>query len=251
MIKGFGGRIDSNLCAAEIVRSDYRTAEVFNRYGIEFCCGIKFPLKMICENKGIEYDELETELIKSRRQISISNQLNFEDWKIDFLTDYIINVHHEYLRKSLPVMENQLKKFIAEHQKKYPYLGELGTQFAFLQKMMIPHLEQEEEIIFPYIRQISHAYESKEAYASLLVRTLRKPVEAMMHHEHESLEKIIRQFRLLSNNYTTPESACTSHRLAFSYLKELDEDLVQHLYLENELLFPKAIAMEKELLKAS
>lgn len=251
MIKGFGGRIDSNLCAAEIVRSDYRTAEVFTRYGIEFCCGIKFPLKLICENKGIEYDELEAELIKARRHISISNQLNFEDWKIDFLTDYIINVHHQYLRRSLPVMEDQLKKFIAEHQKKYAYLSELGTQFASLKRMMIPHLEQEEEIIFPYIRQISHAYESKEAYASLLVRTLRKPVEAMMHHEHESLEKIIRQFRLLTHHYTAPESACTSHRLAFSYLKELDDDLVQHLYLENELLFPKAIAMEKELLKAS
>ncbi len=251
MIKDFVRGIDGSLCAADIVKSDYRTAKVFKRYGIEYCCGIKFPIKLICENKGIEYVELESELVRARRQISVSNQLNFEDWKIDFLTDYIINVHHEYLRKSLPVMEDQLNKFIIENQKKYPFLVELGTQFTALQKMMIPHLEQEEAIIFPYIRQISHAYESKETYASLLVRTLRKPVEAMMHHEHESLEKIILQFRKLTENYTAPDNACTSHRLAFSYLKELDDDLVQHLYLENELLFPKAIAMEKELLKAS
>lgn len=251
MIKGFGEGIDSNQCAADIVRSDYRTAQVFKKYGIEYCCGIKFPIKLICENKGIEFSDLVEELTNASRRIAISSQLDFDSWKTDFLTDYIVHVHHAYLRKSLPIIEDQLKKFVAEHLKKYPQLSDLESNFSYLKAMMIPHLRQEEEIIFPYIKQISHAYESKETYASLLVRTLRKPVEAMMNHEHESLEKLIYQFRKLTNNYTAPESACTSHRLTFSYLQELDQDMVQHLFLENELLFPKAIAMEKELLKAS
>lgn len=104
-------------------------------------------------------------------------------------------------------------------------------------------------MIFPYIRQISHAYESKESYASLLVRTLRKPVEDLMHDEHNSIGKTLTQLRELTNNYTAPENACTSHRLAYSLIKELDDDLVQHIYLENDILFPKAISMEKELLE--
>ncbi|HPN59857.1 MAG TPA: hemerythrin domain-containing protein, partial [Chitinophagaceae bacterium] len=120
---------------------------------------------------------------------------------------------------------------------------------SFLDKTMIPHLLQEEEVIFPYIRQISHAYESKESYASLLVRTLRKPVEDLMHDEHNSIGKTLTQLRELTNNYTAPENACTSHRLAYSLIKELDDDLVQHIYLENDILFPKAISMEKELLE--
>lgn len=99
------------------------------------------------------------------------------------------------------------------------------------------------------MRQISHAYESKESYASLLVRTLRKPVEDLMHHEHDTLKKVLTRFRSLTNNYMAPDNACTSHRVAFSLLQELDDDIVQHLYLENEVLFPKAIAMEKELLQ--
>jgi regulator of cell morphogenesis and NO signaling len=118
-----------------------------------------------------------------------------------------------------------------------------------LHNTMLPHLLQEEEVIFPYIRQIAHAYESRESYASLLVRTLRKPVEDIMHHEHKLLEKVLYQFRILTNGYTPPEASCTSHRLSFSLLRELDEDLVQHIYLENEILFPKAVLMEKELLQ--
>lgn len=251
MILRYGRRIDSSLCAADIVKSDYRTAQVFRKYGIEYCCGIKLPIKLICENRGIELNNLQKELADASRRIYISNQLDFDSWKTDFLTDYIVNVHHAYLRKSLPMIQDQLEKFVAEHVKRIPQLEELKSHFSHLKAMMIPHLRQEEEIIFPYIKQISHAYESKETYASLLVRTLRKPVEAMMNHEHESLEKLIYQFRKLTNNYTAPESACTSHRLTFSYLQELDQDMVQHLFLENELLFPKAIAMEKELLKAS
>lgn len=241
--------IDENSCAADIVKQHYRTATVFRKYGVEFCCGGKWPLKMVCETKGLDIEEVLLDLKRASRVLNIPGTLPFDTWKVDFLTDYIVNIHHEYLRQSLPSVKEQLGKFVAEHLKKYPHLQEVESQIEFLDRTMIPHLLQEEEIIFPYIRQIAHAYDSKESYASLLVRTLRKPVEDIMHHEHETLEKTLQRLRLLTNDYTAPESACTSHRLAFSLLKELDDDLVQHLYLENDILFPKAIAMEKELLE--
>jgi len=232
----------------DIVRQDYRTASVFKKYEIDFCCGGKWPLGIVCETKGLDFDKLKTELKQAIRTIKLSNTLQFDKWDIDFLTEYIINVHHRYLRESLPQIKEQLEQFAKGHIKQYPYLTDLLIQFDQLYKEFFPHLDQEEEVLFPYIRQIAHAYESKESYASLLVRTLRKPVENVMQHEHDSVAKILHQLRRLTNNYTLPEKACISHQVCFSLLRELDNDLVQHLYLENQILFPKAIAMEKELL---
>lgn len=240
--------INENACAADIVKEHYRTATVFRKYEIEYCCGARWPLKMVLESHHLDSGEVMKELEDACRQVTIPASLPYDTWSMDFLTEYIINIHHAYLRKSLPAIKDQVTHFVEEHRKKYPYLAEVERKISFLDRTMIPHLLQEEEVIFPYIRQISHAYESKESYATLLVRTLRKPVEELMHDEHDTMEQTLGQLRELTNNYTVPEAACTSHRLAFSLLKELDDDLVQHMYLENEILFPKAIAMEKELL---
>lgn len=248
MIKSYENGITVDSSPADIVRKHYRTAAVFAEHEIEYCCGGKWPLGMVCETKGIDPGLLLEKLHSACRNIAVPGTLPFEEWKTDFLADYIVNVHHEYLRRSLPLIRTQLTKFVTEHVKKYPRLEELEKQFKQLQSTMIPHLLQEEDVIFPYIRQIAHAYKSQEEYASLLVRTLRKPVEDIMHHEHKLLEKTLFRFRELTDNYTPPEASCTSHRLSFSLLKELDDDLVQHVYLENEILFPRAIAMEKELL---
>ena len=240
--------IDINSFVSEIVRQDYRTASVFRKHNIDFCCGGKWSLGMVCEMNDLKYESLKAELENATRTIQLSNTLRFDQWRVDFLTEYIINIHHHYLRDSLPKIREYLITFADGHLNKFPYLSEVLKGFNYLYKDIFPHLDQEEEILFPYIRHIAHAYESKESYASLLVRTLRKPVEEVMHHEHESISKTLYQLRELTENYTPPENACVSHRVAFSMLKELDNDLVQHIYLENNILFPKAVEMEKELL---
>lgn len=232
----------------EIVNRDYRTADVFRRYGIDYCCGAKWSLETICEMKGVDLFELLHELKESTRTIQLYNGLPFREWDVDFLADYIIRVHHYYLRNRLPRVQEMLRKFVSEHEKKYAYLPELESTFLQLSNDMLPHLEQEEEIIFPYIRQIAHAFESSESYASLLVRTLRKPVEQVMKQEHVFLEKLLQKMRRLTHDYTPPERACTSHKVVFHMLKEVDNDLVQHKFLENEVLFPRAIEMERILL---
>ena len=243
--------INKESFVSDIVRNDYRTASVFRKHDIDFCCGGKWALGTMCEMKGIDPDLLRKELEESVRNVQLSNSIQFNNWDIDFLIEYIVNVHHHYLRKALPEIKVHLTHFITDHAEKYPYLNDVLKQFNYLTKDLLPHLQQEEEIIFPYIRQISHAYESKESYASLLVRTLRKPVEQVMNHEHETVSTALRRLRDLTNNYVVPVDACVSHRVAFSLLEELDNDIAQHIYLENHILFPKAMAMEKELLKYS
>ncbi len=249
MITPGAKRIDGDQSVSDIVNADYRTADVFRKYGIEFCCGGKWPLSTICEIKNLQINIVREELEEATRTICLPNSLKFEDWDIDFLTDYIVNVHHQYLKKKLPETKDHLATFVNDHQEKFFYLPDLIEIFIELENYTLPHLQEEETIIFPYIRQISHAYHSKESYASLLVRTLRKPVENIMNHENESLNRLLRQMRQLTGHYTPPKNACTSHRVIFSKLKEIDNDLVQHLYLENDVLFPRAIAMEKELLE--
>jgi regulator of cell morphogenesis and NO signaling len=241
--------IEKNSFVSELVRQDYRTAGVFRKYDIDFCCGGKWALGMMCEMKGLDFASVKEELENAVRTVQLSNSLRYEEWDTDFLTEYIVNIHHQYLREALPKIKDHLGHFVEDHKEKYPYLEEVQKQFNYLYKDSLPHLQEEEEILFPYIRQIAHAYESKESYASLLVRTLRKPVENVMQHEHETVSKMLRRLRELTNNYTPPEDACVSHRVAFSMLKELDNDLAQHVYLENNILFPKAVAMEKELLQ--
>ena len=249
MVINAAKRIDQNLFVSDIVSNDYRTADVFRKYGIDFCCGGKWPLQMICETKNLDVGLIKKELEDAVRTIHLSNKLNFDEWDIDFLTDYIINVHHQYLRKALPEAKDYLINFFDGHQKKFPFLVEVVKIFLDLSKEMFPHLQEEEEIIFPYIRQISHAYHSKESYAALLVRTLRKPVENVMHHEHESVNRSLRQLRQLTDHYTVPVGACVSHKVTYLKLLEIDNDLIQHMHLENNILFPRAIAMEKELLE--
>lgn len=113
---------------------------------------------------------------------------------------------------------------------------------------MLPHIRHEEEVLFPYLRQVAHAYEKKDSFGGLLVRTLRKPIAKVMKDEHGMITETLTKFRQLTDNYIPPAKACTSHHVILSKLKELDNDLVQHAWLETEILFPRVINMEKELL---
>ncbi|WP_207515675.1 DUF542 domain-containing protein [Longitalea luteola] len=244
-----GSKISPFSFVSDIVTNDYRTAEVFRKYGIEYCCGGKWPLKMVCESKNLDLAAVVKELEQSTQTISIPYTIPFETWDIDFLIDYIINIHHVYLKKALPDTKEQLAKFANGHRRKYPELTALEVVFNDLLTDMLPHMVHEEEIIFPYIRQIAHAYDHKESYAGLLVRTLRKPVETVMHHEHESIHKILRAMRQLTGQYTPPPDACTNHRVMYFKLLEIENDLRQHIHLENNILFPRAIDMEKKLLQ--
>ncbi|MBL7740774.1 MAG: DUF542 domain-containing protein [Chitinophagaceae bacterium] len=242
--------ISDETLVTDIVTKDYRTSAIFRKYGIEFCCTGRIPLRKACEMNGLDTEVVKKELYDSTRNIQVSNATDFNDWDIDFLTDYIRNIHHSYLRKNLPEITEILERFTEGHQKQYPRLPALVTAFNHLKKVLLPHLDHEEQVIFPYIKQINHAHRSREPYAALLVRTLRKPVEEMMHKEHEQIRDFLRLSRELTQNYTTPVQACVSHKVCFLKLQELDHELVQHTHLENNILFPKALAMEKELLQA-
>jgi regulator of cell morphogenesis and NO signaling len=240
--------IDKQSFVSDIVKRDYRTAVVFRRHGIEYCCGAKFPLELVCSLKDLDVETICRELETASRTIKVPNTIKYEDWDLNFLADYIVHIHHEYLRSTLPAALETVRQFAEGHKKKFPNLPELVNVLSGLAKELLSHIKYEEEIIFPYIKQIAHAYKANESYASLLVRTLSKPVEEVMNHEHKFVEDALARIRELTEHYHFPAEACTSHKVSFLTLEDLEGDILQHLYLENEILFPKAIKMEKELL---
>jgi regulator of cell morphogenesis and NO signaling len=198
--------------------------------------------------KDIDFEVLKTELLNACKTVTLPSITPFKEWNVDFLTAYIINIHHYYLKQILPFIENMLANFLKEHETKYPYFKEVQTIFSKLKKELLPHLAHEEDIVFPYVKQVVHAHESNDNYAVLLVKTLRKPVDFMLKHEHDLIVKPIFKIRALTDNYMPPHKSCISHQVMLNKLKELDEDLMQHIYLENEILFPKVLAIEKQLL---
>ena len=241
-------RIEGSAFITDIVKNDYRTAAVFKKHDIDFCCGGKFPLEIICANKDIDIKEVIREL-EAATHIMTSYALHeYQTWRPDFLADYIIHVHHRYLEKALPEAAGYLENLTKKHKAQYAYLPELQNLFKTFSGIIAPRQQQEEETIFPYIRQVARAYLNKESYAGLLVRTLRKPVEQVMLQEQKAIELVIRQMRELTNNYTPPPNACVSHKVTLLKLLELDNDTVQHTHLENEMLYPRVLIMENELM---
>ena len=233
---------------SDIVREDYRTADVFKKYGINYCCGGNAFLADVCATRQLDYNEVFEQLRKATKDVYVPNFLQFDKWNIDFLIDYILNVHHAYLKAAVPSVKTALSSFVLSHSKQYPVMIEVENVFNQLADLLTIHNAHEEEIIFPYIKHIEAAHRRKEPYGSLFVRTLRKPLNNIQ-KDHVQISELLTQLRTLSNNYEIVEKTCTNHRVILSRLKEFDNDLVQHKHLENNILFPRAIELEAELLQ--
>lgn len=242
-------KIDHTRTVSEIVRGDYRTADVFKKYGINYCCGGKVSLQEACTQKEVDVDNFIKDLQAATKTVHLSNHIDYNSWSVDFLIDYIVNLHHAYLYKTLPMLQGSIISFVNSHKKTQPELVEIQAVFEKLANLLISHNRHEEEVIFPYIKQIANTYRRKESYGSLFVRTMRKPFSSI-EAEHSQMEELLVELRKLTNNYQFPAEACTNHQVIFGKLGEFDRDLVHHKHLENNILFPKAIAMEKELLQA-
>ena len=239
---------DFNKTVSDIVRSDYRTADVFRKYGINYSRNENMSLLEACTRSNIDYNTILIDLGNATRNITVSSSLPFHEWRIDFLIDYIINVHHAYMHLAIPAIEEAIVSYVEEHKKRVPELYKLLFLFRELSILLIKHSRHEEEIIFPYIKQIETTHRRKEIYGNLFVRTLRKPL-SNIEKEHASIYLILDEMQSLTNQYTSPENACVKLEAIYRRLEEFHRDMIQHTHLEDDILFPRAIEMEKELLQ--
>lgn len=222
----------------ELVAADYRTARVFEKYGIDFCCGGRVPLVTACRERGIDPDLVSREIEEAGSE-PLERSQNYAAWGLPFLTEYIINTHHAYLNENLGQISAYVHKIARVHGARHPEVIEIARIFATIATDMVAHLRQEEDVLFPTIRRIDAAVKAcREPEAG--DRETVKSSLAQLDREHEEIGDAVHAIRDLSNNYAVPDDACTTFMLTYRMLKEFENDLHKHVHLENNILFPKA-----------
>jgi regulator of cell morphogenesis and NO signaling len=237
------------LTVSQLVRADYRLADVFKKWRVNYCCGGNLPLDEVCRLQGLDKNGLEADMKQAQQTVLLPNALSFDEWPVDFLVEYIVHVHHAYIKKVAPKLQEGMASYVEGHKKKYPYLVQVQELHEKLAAAATEQLQHEEEVIFPYVKQISNALKRKESYGPLFVRTMRKSVDETTGKAQQQLLHLLTSLREATHNYQFPDAACTNHQVLYHKLKEFDADLVQHKHLENNVLFPKVAQMEKELLQ--
>jgi len=225
----------------EIVAYDIRTAEVFKRLGIDFCCNGKRPLDLACQQAGLPVQRVLDALGHLPADGRLPSE-QFDTWEPGFLADYIVNVHHHYLRENLPFIDELARKVAAKHGDRYPHLLEVRRTFDALKEELLAHLLKEERALFPFIKRLAAA--ANDPDLTSLPGSLQAPISCM-EGEHDEAGTLLARLRELTHDYTPPLEACNSHRLLLAKLAELEADLMQHIHLENNILFPKALKLEQ------
>ncbi|MGD9900555.1 MAG: iron-sulfur cluster repair di-iron protein [Calditrichaceae bacterium] len=232
----------------EITARDFRKADVFKKYGIDFCCGGNKKLSQACDEKGIAVEIVKMDLDKLDQ--SGAESINrYDTWELDFLTDYIVMNHHAYLKKELIELPPYVEKIANVHGTNHPELLEIAAHFSQITAELISHLPKEEQILFPRIKQLIAIKRGQASGSGLGMASIQGPV-SVMEREHVSAGSSMEEINRLSKGYSVPEDGCNTYKLVYQKLKEFEEDLHQHIHLENNILFPKAIELEKELIKS-
>jgi regulator of cell morphogenesis and NO signaling len=239
---------DFDRSLSDIVKQDYRTADVFKKYQLSFCCGGVISLKSACETQGIDYDLILNDLRESTQIIILPNNLRFDEWGIDFLIDFIIHIYHTYIYQEIQSLSRSMESFTLSHQAKYPELISVTEIFTKLTGILLIHIKHEEDIIFPYMKQIDSAHRRKEPYGNLFVRTLRKPLH-IVEKENMLIQELLNELKVATKQFTASDKVCLNYKVHFKKLEAAFNILIQHQYLENHLLFPKAITIEQNLLQ--
>lgn len=228
----------------EMVVADYRKAEVFRKFGIDYCCGGKKPLEETCRKKGIDPQAVQRELDELDSMPADANQ-DFNSWDLDTLASHIVGKHHQYVTDALPMLYELTAKVARVHGERHPELVEIARLFDAVALELQMHMHKEERMLFPYISKMAANLREGKPAPIPVFGSVENPIR-MMEAEHESAGGNLDEIRRLSADYTSPVDACTSYRVLFAKLNEFEQDLHQHVHLENNILFPKAISMEKD-----
>lgn len=231
----------------QLAAEDIRKARVFKKYDLDFCCGGTATLKDACTKKGLDIARLEQEL-RDADTMSASRPFLYNEWPLDFLADYIVNIHHGYVKENLPDLKFYAEKVAKAHGRHHPELIQIQRLVKDVDDELTQHLLKEEKILFPYIKALTTAAKTGQPLHQAGFVTVQYPIR-MMETEHEIVGKNLARIRELSADYLLPEGACNSYRLLYRLLEEFEDDLHVHVHLENNILFPKALELENRLNK--
>ncbi|MFA7444739.1 MAG: iron-sulfur cluster repair di-iron protein [Flavobacteriaceae bacterium] len=236
-------QITENTTIGEIVAHDFRTAALFSKLGIDFCCRGHRTLEEVSEKKSLNAANLQRDL-EEILQKTEGSSIDFKAWPLDLLADYVEKTHHRYIEDKTPVLLAFLNKLCKVHGDRHPELFEIDRLFNESAQDLAAHMKKEELILFPFIRKMVSTRISGRPLERPQFGTVENPIE-MMKHEHDTEGERFREIARLTDNYTPPADGCNTYRTAFLMLEEFEQDLHKHIHLENNILFPSALNLEK------
>lgn len=226
--------ITPNAPVGEIVAHLPRAAEIFKKYKIDFCCGGSRPLSDAIREKNLDEREIMAKLEEARHAVA-QRQGEETDWQsapLSDLVDYVVDIHHSYLNQALPRLSELTTAILRAHGAKHQELKRVHKLFHDLKAALEAHLIDEEEVIFPLVKN----YEEDQSAMSLSrAVTISKKLE----EEHEDAGKILHELREITQDYAVPDDGCGTYHTAYEELEELENDIFQHIHLENNILHPR------------
>ena len=230
---------------AELVLENPRLIPAFEQLGIDYCCGGSHSLEDACREANVSLDQV-TASVAAGRALSPDAE-STRDWAsapLSELTDHIVDRHHGYTRRALARLEELFVEVSAAHAERHPELGQIQRVFRGLVQELLQHMNKEESILFPYVAKLEEALRRRQPVAPAPFGTVNNPVRMMM-QEHESAAAALREIRKWADDYHLPADACTRWKLLYQGFQELEQDLHRHIHLENNILFPRALVLEK------
>jgi regulator of cell morphogenesis and NO signaling len=218
---------------AEIAIGNPGGVGIFNKYNIDYCCGGKATLSKACDRAGVSTKLVANEL-RQAQQSHAPGVLRFETWDVSLLIDFIVQHHHEFVKRTIPLLRELIEKVHTVHGNDHPELKSIRDAVEALSSELLEHMQKEEQVLFPAIRKLFNPSIQNTA------RSLdtAEPIH-VLEDEHQRAGDLIKSIRSLTRHYTPPSTACPTYRLTYTRLQEFDQDLMQHIHLENNVLFEK------------
>ena len=226
----------------EIAVADPRAKQILEESGVDYCCGGDKSLHEACMHADVSAEEI---LSRLRKNTALAGP-DDGSWISAPLADLTLHIrerHHRYVREAIPRVEALLTKVKAKHGKNHPEIADIEKLFVDLGKEMIMHMQKEEQILFPYIDALERSASGNGTLEPPFFQTVRNPIHAMM-KDHDSAGELTRQIRKASSQYTPPADGCASYQALYLDLQAFEADLHQHIHLENNILFPRAVELE-------
>ncbi len=238
--------INSTMTVREVALAMPESTRLFETLKIDYCCGGNRPLNEACASIGVEVGEVMGMLEAVDQSARGDSPTDFQKLPLSELIAHILDTHHVFTKQEMARLQLLTQKVIAAHGENHPELNKVGALFDQLCADLKPHMFKEEQILFPYIQGLANAAGGNQAAPFAPFGTVHNPISMMM-MEHDTAGEILRELRPLTSDYTTPADGCISYRTLYEALEAFEKDLHQHIHLENNILFPRAIELEAQL----
>ncbi|HET6850774.1 MAG TPA: iron-sulfur cluster repair di-iron protein [Pyrinomonadaceae bacterium] len=239
--------INSTMTVREVANELPAATRLFESLKIDYCCGGNRPLTEACASAGVEVDDvLEMLKVSSQPAGQANGTMNFQSLPLAGLITHILDTHHVFTKQEMARLQLLVQKVISAHGEKHPELHKVASLFTQLCADLDPHMFKEERVLFPYIVALGRAGGENGPAPFAPFGTVNNPVRMMM-REHDTAGEILRELRTVTSDYTTPADGCISYRTLYEALEAFEKDLHQHIHLENNILFPRAIELEAQL----